>query len=74
LLEIYGINKHITEVCQNYSVCGYDIFCPNLLCLTKPYDYSQQNEAYKYFIDNIGFEIYLKVNELIEQLRLNYKK
>ena len=74
LHEIYGINSHIEEVCQKYSEIGYDVYCPNLLKLEKPFDYSQQDEAYNHFVGNIGFDVYREVNQLMQELRPDYKK
>ena len=74
LHEIYGLNRHIQEVCKKYSDDGYDVYCPNLLRLEKPFDESQQEEAYDYFAKNIGLDVFQEVNELIKRLRPDYKK
>lgn len=74
LHEIYGLNKHIEDVCKHYFTKGYDIYCPDLLNKTTPFDYSQSDEAYHYFISCIGFDINHKVDELIEQLKKKYEK
>ncbi len=74
LHEIYGINRHISEVCKKYSLSGFDVYCPNLLNIDKPFQYEQQEEAYQYFNKSIGFNICNQVNNLIEQLRPLYKK
>lgn len=74
LHEIYGINKHIEGVCRYYLTKGYDIFCPNLLNRDNPFDYSQREEAYHYFTDNIGFDVFHQVNIQIKQLKKRYKK
>lgn len=74
LHEIYGINRHIAGVCNQYFAGGYDVYCPDLLNLKHPFDYEQQEEAYKYFTENIGFDIAGKVDELVEQIRPKYRK
>ena len=74
LHEIYGINRHIEEVCQKYSDMGFDMYCPNLLKIEKPYDYSQQDEAYNYFVRYIGFDVYQEVNALAQRLKPYYRK
>ncbi len=74
LHEIYGINRHIEEVCKYFSQCGYDVVCPDLTGEDKLFQYSQQQEAYKYFVENIGFEsAYEKVKKLIIDYRNQYK-
>ena len=75
LHEIYGINDHITEVCQSLSDKGYDILCPNLLDGKPPYDYSREDEAYRYFINFVGFESSAKrVTFLLRQEELAYRQ
>ena len=73
LHEVYGVNEHIAKVCRDYCSCGYDVYCPDLLNLEVPFDYCHQEEAYGNFINNIGFDVYLKVNKLLEQLRPKYR-
>jgi dienelactone hydrolase len=73
LHEIYGINKHITEVCRKYSNYGYDVYCPDLLNIETPFNYSQQEAAYSNFIKNVGFDACCKVDKLLEQLRPDYR-
>lgn len=53
--EIYGINNHMKSFCEKISGQGIDVFCPNLLA-RKPFSYDQEDLAYKYFFDNIGFQ------------------
>ena len=55
LHEIYGINEHIKNVCIGFSAKGYDVICPNLINRREPFDYESQEEAYNYFMNNIGF-------------------
>ena len=74
LHEIYGINRHITEVCRYYNLLGYDIYCPNLLKAEKIFHYSEQEAAYKYFMENIGFKASETVEQLLKQIRRSYKK
>ena len=75
LHEIYGINQHINKVCEYYETAGFDIICPNLLNLNESFDYTLEEEAYKYFIQNIGFELASqRVKSLVEQVRPKYKQ
>jgi len=74
LHEIYGINEHISGVCNAYFSKGYDVYCPNSLGIDKPFLYSQQEEAYAYFKQSIGFKRCDQVNALIQQIRPFYRK
>jgi len=71
LHEIYGINQHIQMVCEKFSNNGYDIICPNLIELAEPFNYDLEEEAYKYFINNIGF--YSAVQQ-VKQVIIKAKK
>jgi dienelactone hydrolase len=74
LHEIYGINHHMEKVCEKFSLAGYDIICPNLIGLSQPFKYDMQEEAYKYFINHIGFDsVFQQVKQLAEQARTQYK-
>lgn len=74
LHEIYGINQHITEVCQKLAAAGYDIYCPHFLGLDRPFDYSQQAEAYAYFANSVGFQVANRVVQLVDEVRPSYNK
>lgn len=74
LHEIYGINQHITQVCKYYSRAGFDVICPNLMNLNQPFDYVYEEDAYQYFMKNIGFSLASQqVRILIEQVKPKYK-
>ena len=75
LHEIYGINDHITRLCQEIADGGYDVVCPDLLD-DKPYfDYAREEEAYRYFMNFIGFESAAKqVTFLLRQEESRYKR
>ncbi|MCC5465426.1 dienelactone hydrolase family protein [Pelosinus baikalensis] len=75
LHEIYGINKHIKQVCKELSKRKYDIIVPNLLNDRIMFRYDQEQIAYSYFINKIGFEIAMKqIEEILYSVRSNYKK
>lgn len=75
LHEIYGINQHIRTVCEHYKMSGFDVICPNLLNLNQSFDYMLEEEAYKYFIQNIGFDLASQqVKNIMEQVRPKYKQ
>ncbi|MDF2988209.1 MAG: DeoR family transcriptional regulator [Eubacterium sp.] len=65
LHEIYGVNQHIINAAHKFRNAGYDSCCPDLLGLNRPFLYHEQQKAYKYFIDKIGFaEAALQVQAL----------
>ncbi|MFS0782653.1 dienelactone hydrolase family protein [Bacillus sp. 1P06AnD] len=73
--EIYGINQHIKNFCKTLSDQNFDVICPNLLDKIIPYDYSQEETAYRHFIENVGFMNAAKsIKELVEDLNDDYKK
>lgn len=75
LHEIYGINGHITKVCQELADSGYDVVCPDLLDDKPFFDYAREEEAYRYFMNFIGFESAAKkVTFLIRQEEPRYKR
>lgn len=74
LHEIYGVNHHILDVCQEYHLQGYDVYCPDLLGDGKVYAYEQQVKAYEYFIANVGFSVYQEISLLVKRLASEYKQ
>ncbi|AUS08876.1 hypothetical protein C1X05_08480 [Laceyella sacchari] len=54
LHEIYGLNRHVDEVCLNWSRLGYDVVAPDLLA-GRVYAYEQESEAYRAFMEGVGF-------------------
>ncbi|PGS48624.1 dienelactone hydrolase family protein [Bacillus sp. AFS041924] len=54
--EIYGINNHIKDICNNLKESGFTVICPNLLGKTENFCYEDENKAYRHFVDMIGFE------------------
>ncbi|VHS88092.1 hydrolase [Clostridioides difficile] len=73
LHEIYGVNNFIKDVCQKYYKGGYDVFCPELLGEKRVFSYLKAQEAYDFFINNVKFDIYKKVEKLINGLKSEYK-
>ena len=75
LHEIYGINSFLKDVCESLSEQNFDVVCPNLLPQEKPFDYNQEEMAYKNFMDHAGFTNSVrKVKELVEDMRDQYSK
>ncbi|MBA1336217.1 MAG: hypothetical protein HPY66_2461 [Firmicutes bacterium] len=74
LHEIYGINRHMETVCERFFRQGYDVFCPDLTNVGKVFDYSQEEEAYRHFMKNVGFEsAALKAKQVIMKIRDRYR-
>lgn len=74
LHEIYGINQHIKGVCKYYSEQKYDVFCPDLYKGNGSFKYIENEVAYGYFNENVGFQVFQKINELIDELKNQYRK
>lgn len=73
--EIYGINQHIKSYCESLSKKNYDVICPDLLDKKIPYDYSQEEMAYRNFIEKVGFTKATKIiKDLVVVLKDDYKK
>ncbi|WP_373688755.1 dienelactone hydrolase family protein [Brevibacillus daliensis] len=63
--EIYGINQHIKDICDLLLEKSYDVICPNLLEKEIPFDYSQEEDAYRNFMDSLGFAIFSESRKII---------
>lgn len=75
LHEIYGINPHIKKVCEHYLAAGFDVLCPNFANTDDHFEYSREEEAYRYFVDHIGFELMTcEVEKILYSAQRNYKK
>lgn len=71
LHEIYGVNRFIEEQCHKYIEDGYDVYCPNLLG-RHPFSYDEAKAAYEFFAQNVGFQVYERINNLVIQLKEEY--
>jgi dienelactone hydrolase len=72
--EIYGINKHIRDICERYAKQGFDVICPNLLASNQVFSYQEEAVAYKSFIQNTGFRsAQRQIENLSRQIRNEYK-
>ncbi|MDF2544224.1 MAG: hydrolase [Herbinix sp.] len=71
LHEIYGLNLFVKEQCQKYTDTGFDVYCPNFLN-RPPFLYDEANAAYEYFTQNVGFQVYEEINNLVYQLKESY--
>ncbi|CAH0312109.1 Carboxymethylenebutenolidase [Peribacillus sp. Bi96] len=73
--EIYGINQHIQGFCELLSKQNFDVICPHLLAQETPFAYSQEEEAYHYFMKNVGFSGALqKIKNIISDVKDEYQK
>lgn len=75
LHEIYGVNKHVINVCETLSKHHYDSIAPNLLKENVVFDYDQADLAYHNFMDNVGFENAMKqITQILCNVRPHYKR
>ncbi|MBP2655210.1 MAG: dienelactone hydrolase [Firmicutes bacterium] len=75
LHEIYGLNKHVANICTKLSECKYDVIAPNLLNGKGPFSYDQEELAYSYFMNNIGVERAMnQIRQIIYSIRPKYEK
>ncbi|MGY4786623.1 dienelactone hydrolase family protein [Bacillus sp. OHL2] len=54
--EIYGINDHMKSVIQHFELAGFKVYCPHLLGRVKYFDEDRKDDAYRYFMNEVGFE------------------
>lgn len=72
--EIYGLNNHMKTICESLSEHYFDVFCPNLL-EREPFDYTEEDVAYQYFIEKVGFSnASEKVKQVLIDLKHTYDK
>lgn len=72
--EIYGLNRHMKDFCKSLGEQGFDVFCPDLL--GRPaFDYAEEQEAYRHFMDCVGFSrAKHQVDDVIDDMRNAYEK
>lgn len=71
LHEIYGLNAHIQRTAATWRSRGYAVFTPALFPHSAPFAYDQQDEAWRHFSDNVGFDTAAIVS-LLAELRAKY--
>lgn len=74
LHEIYGINEHIKYICNYYAMQKYDVYCPDLFNGCSSYSYAENEVAYRYFNENVGFDAFFKINNMIDELKNKYRR
>ncbi|USK64145.1 dienelactone hydrolase family protein [Peribacillus frigoritolerans] len=73
--EIYGLNQHMQGYCELLSKQGFDVICPDLLERGRPFDYSQEDAAYRHFMENVGFTGALyKIKDILSDIKDEYQK
>lgn len=74
LHEIYGLNQHIRDFCRELSQEGFDVIALDLLGYEQVFDEEQEEAAYQYFINQIGFESAARqVKEFAKEKRSSYR-
>lgn len=73
--EIYGINAHITEVCDRLAEAKVDVLCPNLFGDRQlPFQYAEESHAYCRFMKEVGFgKAQKQIEELARSVRGRYR-
>ena len=73
--EIYGVNLHMQSYCEQLSKLNFDVICPNLLEQDLPFGYSEEDVAYRNFMENLGFtEAFHKIKGIVSDTKNEYKK
>lgn len=73
--EIYGLNSHMKGICESLAEQGFDVICPNLLSRKTPFPYSEEEMAYQYFINNVGFARGCQeVIEIVNEAKKKYRR
>lgn len=74
LHEIYGVNDHIKTVSESLARRGFDVICPDMLHLDKPFVYEKERDAYQFFMQNIGFKSAAQsVSAILYNMSAGYK-
>ncbi|KML41833.1 dienelactone hydrolase family protein [Cytobacillus firmus] len=72
--EIYGINQHIKSFCELLTKQNFEVICPNLLEREMPFDYSQEEAAYRHFMEHVGFNRAVrKIKDLLLDIKDEYE-
>lgn len=72
LHEIYGVNDHIHFFSEMLIKEGFDVLIPNLIH-RESFSYEQEELAYQYFMNEIGFEKSLReVEEIVKTNKAEY--
>ncbi|WP_427109233.1 dienelactone hydrolase family protein [Lysinibacillus xylanilyticus] len=73
LHEIYGVNDFIKMQAEAYSNANTTVECISLYSDNRIFPYEQEQEAYEYFINEVGFDAPLeKITKIILEARTHY--
>ncbi|MFE3576114.1 dienelactone hydrolase family protein [Lysinibacillus sp. NPDC059133] len=73
LHEIYGVNDFIKMQAEAYSNANTTVECISLYSDNRVFPYEQEQEAYEYFINEVGFDAPLeRLTEKILEARTHY--
>lgn len=73
LHEIYGVNEFIKRQAEVYRNANTTVECISLYSVDRIFSYEQEQQAYEYFINEIGFDAPLeKLTEKILEARTYY--
>jgi dienelactone hydrolase len=73
--EIYGINQHMKSFCELLLKQSFDVICPNFLESETPFDYSQEEDAYRNFMENVRFTHAIhKIKDILSDVKDEYQK
>ncbi|WP_430476766.1 dienelactone hydrolase family protein [Bacillus cereus] len=71
--EIYGVNDHMHQVIDHFTSSHIDVFCPNLLQSQHAFHYNDEEKAYQFFMNHIGFDDGKRqIEEFITRLSSSY--
>ncbi|MFJ6210386.1 dienelactone hydrolase family protein [Lysinibacillus sp. NPDC092081] len=75
LHEIYGVNDFIKKQAEAYSNANTTVECISLYSDNRIFPYEQEQEAYEYFINEVGFDAPLeRLTEKILGARSHYNE
>jgi dienelactone hydrolase len=73
LHEIYGVNEFIKKQAEAYSNANTTVECISLYLENKIFPYEQEQNAYEYFINKVGFDAPLEnLTEKLLEARTHY--
>ncbi|BAK97697.1 hypothetical protein OBV_04990 [Oscillibacter valericigenes Sjm18-20] len=68
------LQSYFYSACQDLSLTFLSRFyCPNLIHRETPFDYSQQEAAYRHFKTDVSFDVCFEIEELLKKLRIKYR-
>lgn len=72
--EIYGLNQHMENYCEEIGKQGFDVLCPNII-EREAFYYCEGVAAYQHFNTTIGFsKAFNKIKQLLSSVQNKYEK